>query len=133
MRFSRVLRAFINQAREEIEPNRNWDRDYPYELAMLRRLVPAIDSRSDEQLLRTVLEMKAVLDARTEPVFTILPAVVDMLADELQGRQSHSTIPCPRCGAGISILQTDIRFAARYSCPECSNDIVLPADQVGEA
>ena len=44
MQFSEILRAFINQAREEIEPNEEWDRDYPYELAMLRRLVPAIDT-----------------------------------------------------------------------------------------
>lgn len=76
--FSEILRAFISQAREEIEPNEKWDREYPYELAMLRRLVPAIDSQSDEQLLATVLQMKAELDARTTPVYTILPSVVDM-------------------------------------------------------
>lgn len=134
MEFSQVLRGFINQAREEIEPNEEWDREYPYELAMLRQLVPAIDSQSDEQLLTTALQMKTDLDALDRPVYTILPSLVDMLADELQGRQSYRTIPCPSCGAGISILQTqDVRFAARYSCPECSNDIVLSADQVGQA
>jgi hypothetical protein len=54
MQFSEILRAFINQRREEIEPNEKWDRDYPCELEMLRRLVPAIESQSDEQLLATV-------------------------------------------------------------------------------
>jgi hypothetical protein len=73
MQYSRLLTSFINQAREEIEPNAEWDRLYPFELAMLRRLVPAIDTQSDEQLLRTVLEMKATLDARALPVFMILP------------------------------------------------------------
>lgn len=58
-----------------------------YELAILRRLVPAIDSQSDEPLLTTVLQMKADLGALDRPVYTILPSVVDMLAAELQGRQ----------------------------------------------
>lgn len=75
MQLSEVLRAFINQAREEIEPNAEWDRLYAYELAMLRRLVPAIDGQSDEQLLETVLEMKAALDTRTSLTYTILPDV----------------------------------------------------------
>jgi predicted RNA-binding Zn-ribbon protein involved in translation (DUF1610 family) len=133
MQFSEVLRAFINQAREEIEPNEEWDREYPYELAMLRRLVPAIDSQSDEQLLKTVLQMKTELDALDRSVYTILPSVVDMLADELQGRRSYNAIRCPRCGGAIPIQAQDYRFAARYTCPKCGNDIVLPADQVGEA
>jgi predicted RNA-binding Zn-ribbon protein involved in translation (DUF1610 family) len=133
MQFSEVLRAFINQAREEIEPNEEWDREYPYELAMLRRLLPAIDNQSDEQLLATVLQMKSELDALDRSLYTILPSVVDMLADELQGRQSYNTIPCPKCGAAIPIQTQDYRFGARYTCPKCSNDIVLPADQIGQA
>jgi predicted RNA-binding Zn-ribbon protein involved in translation (DUF1610 family) len=131
MQFSEVLRAFINQALEEIEPNEEWE--HPYELAMLRRLVLAIDRQSDEQLLATVLQMKTQLDALDRPVYTILPSVIDMIADELQGRQSHSTIRCPRCGAGISIQTQDIRFAARYSCRQCRSDVVLPADPTGQA
>jgi ribosomal protein S27AE len=129
MQFSEILCAFINQAREEREPNAEWDRLYPDELAMLRRLVPAIDSQSDAQLLGTVLQMKAELDARTTPTFTILPDVVNMLADELQGKPSTNTVHCSRCGAAIPVLHQDMRFAARYSCPECHADIFLPSDQ----
>lgn len=130
MQFSEILRAFINQAREEIEPNAQWDREYPYELAMLRRLVPAINTQTDEQLLGTVLQMKAELDARAVPVFTILRDVGDTLADELQGKPSTKTMVCPRCGAGIPVLHQDTRLAARYRCPECRNDLVLSADQL---
>jgi hypothetical protein len=96
MQYSELLTSFIHQAEEEIEPNEEWDRLYPYELAMLRRLVPAIHSQSDEQLRATVLEMKAELDARPVPIYTILPTVVDMLADELQGKPSYKTIACPQ-------------------------------------
>jgi predicted RNA-binding Zn-ribbon protein involved in translation (DUF1610 family) len=133
MQFSEVLRAFINQAREEIEPNEEWDREYPYELAMLRRLVPSIDSQSDEQSLTTVLLMKTELDALDRPVYTILPDVVDMLANELQGQPSYKTLSCPHCGATTPTLTQDVRFAARYTCPECRNDVVLPADEMGQA
>lgn len=111
MQYSQLLNSFINQAREEIEPNAEWDRMYPFELAMLR----------------TVLEMKAVLDARTTPVFTILPDVVDMLANELQGRPSYETASCSHCGATIPIQNQDLRFAARYTCPECGHGIIYPA------
>ena len=38
------------------------------------------------------------------PVFTILPTVVDMLADELQGQPSYKTLPCPRCDAAIPLM-----------------------------
>jgi predicted RNA-binding Zn-ribbon protein involved in translation (DUF1610 family) len=128
MQFSEVLRAFINQAREEIEPNEEWDREYPFKVAMLRRLVSAIDGQSDEQLFTTVLQMKTELDALDRAVYTILPSVLDMLTDELQGRRSYNTISCPKCGAAIPIQTQDYRFAARYTCPKCSNDTVLPAD-----
>lgn len=114
MKFSEILRAFINQAREEMEPNAEWDRLYPYALAMLRRLVPAIDNQSDAQLLDTVLQIKPELDARAVPVFTILRDVVEMLADELQGKPSTQTIICPRCGAGIPVLHQDTRFGALH-------------------
>ena len=134
MKFSQVLRAFINQAREEIEPNAEWDRLYPFELAMLRNLVPAIDSQSDEQLLRTVLAMKSELDTRTTPVFIILSDVVDMLAHELQGKRSYNTIKLfPRVVLRFPIQSQDQRFAARYTCPECHNDVPLPADEMGQA
>jgi predicted RNA-binding Zn-ribbon protein involved in translation (DUF1610 family) len=125
MQFSQLLNSFINQAREEIEPNEEWDRLYPFELAMLRRLVPAIDIQTDEQLLGTVLEMKAELDARTTPVCTILQTVVDMLADELQSKPSYKTIRCPTCDTAIPTMTQDIRFAARYTCPHCGNDVVV--------
>jgi ribosomal protein S27AE len=128
MQFSEILRAFINQAREEIEPNAEWEKQYPYELAMLRRLVPAIDSQSDARLLGTVLQMKAELDARTTPVFTILPDVVNMLADELQGNPSTKAVRCSRCGATIPVLHQDFRFAARYACTTCGNNVVLPPE-----
>lgn len=95
---------------------------------MLRKLVPAIDSQAEEQLLRTVLEMKLELDARTAPTFTILPTVVDMLVDELQGKASYQTLKCPRCGAAIPMVAQDVRFAARYVCRECGNDVVLPVN-----
>jgi DNA-directed RNA polymerase subunit RPC12/RpoP len=130
MQFSEILCAFINQAREEIEPNAEWEKLYPYELAILRRLVPAIDSQSDAQLLGTALQMKAELDARTTPVFTILRDVVDMLVDELQGKPSYTTLRCSRCGAAIPILHQDIRFGASYACTACGNNAVLPPDLV---
>jgi predicted RNA-binding Zn-ribbon protein involved in translation (DUF1610 family) len=128
MRYSQLLTSFINQAREEIEPNAEWDRLYPYELAMLRKLVPAIDTQSSAELLDTVLQMKQELDARTTPTQTILPDVVDMLACELQGQPSYQTIQCPRCGAAIPIQSQDQRFAARYTCQQCRNDVMLPSD-----
>lgn len=56
---------------------------------MLRRLVPAIDRQSDEQLLTSVLQMKTELDALDRPVYTILPAVADMLVEELQSNPSY--------------------------------------------
>ena len=58
MQFSEILRAFINQRREEIEPNEKWDRDYPYELEMLRRLVPAIESQIGRTITRDGLTNK---------------------------------------------------------------------------
>jgi predicted RNA-binding Zn-ribbon protein involved in translation (DUF1610 family) len=133
MQFSELLSSLINQAREEIEPNEEWDKTYPYEVAMLRRLVPAIHRQSEEQLLTTVLEMKAELDARTSSIYTILPTVVDMLAEELQGKPSYKTIQCPQCGAAIFTQSQDIRFGARYTCPECHNDVLVPADEIGQA
>jgi predicted RNA-binding Zn-ribbon protein involved in translation (DUF1610 family) len=133
MQYSQLLTSFINQSREEIEPNVEWDRLYPFELAMLRKLVPAIETQSDEQLLATVLAMKEELDELNRPIYTILPTVVDMLADELQSKPSYKTIHCPQCGAAIPIQTQDFRFVARYSCPECRNDVELPADEIGNA
>lgn len=133
MQYSELLTSFIRQAEEETEPNEEWDSLFPYELTMLRRLVPAIHSQSDELLLVTVLEMKAQLDARTVPIYTILATAVDMLADELEGKPSYKTIACPRCGAAISTQGQDIRFGARYTCRNCDNDVVLPGDEIAQA
>jgi hypothetical protein len=116
VQFSEILRAFINQAREEIEPNEQWDREYPYELVMLRRLVPANDRHSG-QLLTTVLQMKVELDALDRPLYTVLPSVVDMLEDELQGHRSHDIIRCPECATMIPVMNQDVRFCSSLHLP----------------
>jgi rRNA maturation protein Nop10 len=51
-------------------------------------------------------------------------------ADEIPELEVY---PCPTCGGMIRIAQMDFRFAGRYTCPHCGNDVVLPADQAGEA
>lgn len=70
--------------------------------------------------------MKTELDALDCPLYTILPSLVDMLANELQGQRSYKSVRCPTCDGTIPILKMDSRFAARYSCPHCGNDVVLP-------
>jgi hypothetical protein len=93
MQFSDIFRAFINQAREETEPSEKWDGECPYERAMLKRLVSAIDNQSEKELLTTVLQMKAELDALDRSALTILPSVVDMLAGTARAsvRQAMTT------------------------------------------
>jgi DNA-directed RNA polymerase subunit RPC12/RpoP len=100
---------------------------YPREIPILKRLVEAIDTQNNALLAQTMEKIKAEVDALIWPIPTILPSLVDMLADELAGKQNQ--IRCPICDGRIPILKMDFRFAARYTCPHCGNDVVL-ADPV---
>jgi endogenous inhibitor of DNA gyrase (YacG/DUF329 family) len=95
----------------------------PPEVALLKRLVAAVDSGNDAELAKTVAKLKSEVDALSWPIPTILPTLVDMLADELAGKRTQ--VQCPTCGGIIPIIPMDHRIAARYSCPACGSDVVL--------
>lgn len=90
------VNSFINQAREEIEDEAEL---FPREVALLKRLIEAVDSGSDEALAKTVAQLKGEVDALSWPIHTILPTVVDMLADEFAGKQNQ--IRCAVCDGMI--------------------------------
>lgn len=79
-----TLQGFINQARKEIDPNNALRHIFRYETVLLERLVHAIDTQSDSQLTATVFQMKAELDMAQCSIYTVLPALVNLLADELR-------------------------------------------------
>jgi predicted RNA-binding Zn-ribbon protein involved in translation (DUF1610 family) len=131
MQHSGFIPSFINQAREEIEDEAQ---DHPREVALLQRLLAAIDSGSDAELATTVTQLKAEVDALAWPIHTILPDLVEALYQNLAGKPSHRTMHCPKCGGAIPMpLDTGVRFGARYTCPECHNDVILPGDEIGMA
>jgi len=84
MKATPVLENVINEARNEIQPDNAYGRIFSDEQAVLQRLVNAIDTESDTELTATVLQIKARLKAVRCSVLTVLPALVLMLADELQ-------------------------------------------------
>lgn len=79
-----VLQTFINHARQEIKPNDALHSIFAYEKEMLQRLVRAIDTQNDTELAATVAQIKLELDMLRCSVFTVLPALVNMLSDELR-------------------------------------------------
>jgi hypothetical protein len=79
-----ALQNIINQARCEIEPHNALRNIFAYEKEMLRRLVLAIDTETDAELIVTVSRIKADLDTLRCSVLTVLPALVNMLAEELR-------------------------------------------------
>ena len=79
-----ALRNIISHARHEIESHNAFRSIFAYEKEMLERLVCAIDRQNDAELTTTVFEIKAELDTLRCSVFTVLPALVNMLADELR-------------------------------------------------
>jgi len=36
--------------------------------------------------------------------------------------------PCPACGKPFTVIKMDFRFAGRYVCPHCGNEVVLSDD-----
>ena len=69
--------------------------------------------------------MKTELDALI-PCIHDPATVVEILANELQGRRSYNSVRCPTCDGTIPILKMDVHFAAGYSYPHCGNDVVVP-------
>lgn len=124
MQHNEFITSFIPQAREEIEEEAELN---PREVALLRRLVAAIDSGNDARLVTTVAQLKAEVDALSWPIPTILPTLVDMLMDKLTGNRTQ--VQCPTCGGLIPIIPMDHRIAARYTCPGCGNDVVLSDEE----
>jgi predicted RNA-binding Zn-ribbon protein involved in translation (DUF1610 family) len=131
MQHSGFIPSFINQAREEIEDEAQ---DHPREVALLQRLLAAIDSGSDGELATTVTQLKAEVDALPWPIHTILPDLVEALYNKLTGKPPYKTIRCPNCDGAIPMpIDTGVRFGGRYTCPECHNDVILPGDEIGMA
>jgi hypothetical protein len=123
MQHNEFVSGFINQAREEIEDAAEL---YPREIALLKRLITAVDSQSDAELAQTVAQLKAEVDALSWPVHTILPTLVDMLADEFSGKQNQ--VQCSICGGMIPMIEMDHRFLGRYTCPHCGGEVLLSDD-----
>lgn len=84
MTTSPILQSFINYARHDIEPDNALREIFSYENAMLQKLIYAIDNQNDKELTATVFQMKAELDAVRCSVFSVLPALVNILCEELQ-------------------------------------------------
>lgn len=83
MTASPALQTFINDARHEIEPGNAFSHIFSYEQIMLGKLIHAIDTQTDTELTTTVFQMKTELDTVRCSVLTVLPALVNMLANEL--------------------------------------------------
>ena len=84
MTASPILQTVIEQARSEIGPSNVLRQLFAYENEMLERLIYAIDHQSDKELTATVFQMKVELDAVRCSVLSVLPALVNMLSDELR-------------------------------------------------
>lgn len=123
MQHNEFVSGFINQAREEIEDAGEL---YPREIVLLKRLLAAVDSRSDEELAKTVTQLKTEVDTLSWPVHTILPTLVEPLADEFAGKRNQ--IRCPVCAGLIPVIKMDHRLLGRYTCPHCGNEVVLSDD-----
>ena len=72
---------------------------FPREVGLLKRLIEAVDSGSDEALAKTVAPLKGEVGAVSWPIHTNLPTVLDMLADEFAGK--HNQIRCAVCDGMI--------------------------------
>ena len=108
MKPSEILRGFIAQAREEIQDDADL---FPREIPMLKRLIRAIEAKDDAELAKNVAQLKTEVDALSWPIPTILPSLVDMIADELAGKKS--TTQCPKCGGMIPVVKMEHRLLGR--------------------